>query len=163
MITIRKARATDLPLLQKFEKEFDRDQRKIVLKERPDLGLHMKRAPGRTKAFAKWAYGWIRSKKALVLIAVADSKPVGFCASWIQTNPPASLPKLYGFIGYLFVKQSYRGQGISSMMMEETLRWFAKRKIKDVALTVIEGNIPARAIYRKWGFDDVWAFVWKRN
>jgi hypothetical protein len=55
MITIRKACMMDLPLLQKFEREFDRDQRKIVLKETPGLRVHVKRSAGRSKAFAKWA------------------------------------------------------------------------------------------------------------
>jgi GNAT superfamily N-acetyltransferase len=157
MITIRKACMMDLPHLTEI-REFDRDQRKIVLKETPGLRVHVKRSAGRSKAFAKWARNWIRSRNAIVLIAETGSKPVGFSASWIQRNPPAALPKLYGFIGYLFVKRSYRGQGISSMLMEETLLWFAKRRIKHVALTVIEGNRPARTIYKNWGFDDVWAF-----
>ena len=47
------------------------------------------------------------------------------------------------------------------MLMEETLRWLAKRKIEHVHLTVIDNNEPARAIYRRWGFVDFGVGVWK--
>ena len=46
-------------------------------------------------------------------------------------------------------------------MTKEMLAWFAKRKIKHVSLTVMEGNRPARAIWKKWGFRDFSVFAWK--
>src|SRR5689334_8859147 len=110
MVTIRKAQLKDLPLLQKFEREFDRDQRNIVSKQSPKLKPYLRRPPGRSKAFAKWSGNWVRSRNGLVLIAEKEGKAVGFVASWIQTHPPAFLPRRFGFIGYLFVRGRHRGK-----------------------------------------------------
>lgn len=153
----------DLPLLANLQSEFFRDQRRIVLNENPRLKPYLQKSSDGKSSLVKQLRTWIRSGNAIVLIAEADSKPAGFATVSIQKNPPQWLPKRYGFIGYVFVRSRYRGQGISSMMMEQALAWFASRKIRHVALTVIEDNKPARAIWKKWGFYDFVVFAWKVN
>lgn len=161
MITIRRARVADLPLLARMEREFDRDQREIVLKENPRLKLYLKRVPGKDKITSKRIRKWVRSKNAIVLIAELDARPAGFSTVSIEKNWPKLLPRRYGFIGYMFVRRQYRGQKISSLMMEKALAWLATRQMKHVALTVIGDNKPARAIWAKWGFHDYVVFAWK--
>lgn len=46
-------------------------------------------------------------------------------------------------------------------MMKEAMAWLARRKMKHVALTVLEDNEPARSIYKKWGFHDLVVVAWK--
>ena len=161
-ITIRRARITDLPLLQKFEREFDRDQRKIVLSKAPKQRPYLRRPAGRGPSFTKWMRKWLRSYKAIVLIAESSGGPVGFSASWIVVSPSFFVPRKSGYVGYLFVRSRYRGRRASSLMMEETLYWFAKRKVKHVSLNVFADNEPARGIYEKWGFVDTTVFAWKQ-
>ncbi len=161
MITIRRARLADHPLLAKLEREFFRDQRENVLKQNPKLKLYLKRRSGADRFVDNRMRKWIRSKNASVFIAEADSKPAGFSTVSIEKNFPKLLPKRYGNIGYMFVKRQFRGQKISSLMMENALAWFASRKIKHVSLSVIADNQPARAIWAKWGFRDFFVFAWK--
>ena len=162
MITTRRARLVDIPLLVTLEREFRRDEREIVLKENLKLKPYLPRRSGRDiRIIAKWMRKLVRSKNAIVFIAEADSRPVGFSTVSIETGHPLSLPKRYGFIGYRFVRRQYRGKGISSLMMKEALAWFAKRKIKHVGLTVIKDNRRAHAIWRKWGFYDFLVVTWK--
>jgi ribosomal protein S18 acetylase RimI-like enzyme len=161
MITIRRARWVDLPLLATLEREFHRDERKIVLKENQRLKPYVQRRPDRDRIFARWMRKWIRSKNALVLIAEADARPAGFSTASIEINQGIYGPRRHGFIGFVFVRCQYRGQGISSLMMKEMLTWFEKRKIKHVCLSVMEDNKPARAIWEKWGFHDFLVVTWK--
>ena len=163
MITIRRARLVDTPLLIKLESEFFRDIREIVLKENPKLKPYMQQRRGRDRIITKWIGKWLRAKNTVVFIAEADSSPAGFAVVWIDTNPPPFLPRRFGFIGYMFVRRRFRGQRISSLMMREALAWFAKRQIKHVALSVIADNKPARAIWGKWGFYGFNVFMWKVN
>ena len=161
MVTTRKARLADLPLLGALEKEFSRDERKIVLSETPRLKPYIQRTPDRDRIVARWMRGWIRSRNALVLIAEKGGRPVGFSTASVETNKGIYGPVRFGFIGFVFVRQTYRGRGISSLMMKEMLTWFTKRKIKHVSLSVMAGNQPARAIWKKWGFCDFSVFAWK--
>ena len=161
MIRIRRARLADIPVLQKLEREFHRDERKIVLKENPRVKTYVQRRPVRDRTVARWVRNWIQSRNALVLIAEADDRPVGFSTASIDIDKGIMQPRRFGFIGFVFVRRPYRGRGISSLMMEEMLTWFAKRKIKNVCLTVNADNKPARAIWKKWGFHDFVVFAWK--
>jgi ribosomal protein S18 acetylase RimI-like enzyme len=160
MIATRVARLLDVPLLVALEREFDRDEHQLVLRENPKVKPYL-RTRLSARLSAQWMRNWIRSRNALVLIAEADSVPCGFSVAWIQTSSTIFRPKRYGFIGIMFVKRQYRGRRISSLMMKEAFSWFARRKIKYVSLTVIEDNKHARRIYEKWGFRDFVITMWK--
>jgi ribosomal protein S18 acetylase RimI-like enzyme len=160
MLTIRRARWADLPLLDTLEKEFDRDLRHIVLKQTPRLKMYLRRTPELNRIIAKRFRKWVRSKKAIVLIAEVDSTAVGFSTISIETNR-GLLPKRFGYIGYLFVSRHYRGQRIGSRMLKELVSWLGKRRIRHVGLSVFADNRHARAIYKRWGFGDHGLFMWK--
>ena len=161
MTTIRKARLADVPLLGTMEQEFRRDERVTVLKANPKLKAYIQGTPDRNQKVAGWMRKWIRSKNGLVLLAESKALPVGFATASIETNRGIYGPKQLGFIGFVFVRHRHRDQGISSLLMEEMLDWFRKRKIKHVSLSVMEGNQPARAIWKKWGFQDFSVWAWR--
>src|SRR4051812_12207068 len=150
-ISIRKARLADVPLLNRLEDEFDRDERRIVLKKNERVRPYL-RARSSVRFKSRRMRKWLTSRNALVLIAEADSVPCGFSIQWIGTHTSIYRPKRFGFIGIMFVRRDYRGQGISSLMMKEAQVWFAKRKITHVVLTIMADNKDARGIYEKWGF-----------
>ena len=160
MLTIRRARRADLPLLDTLEKEFDRDLRLIVLKQTPRLKMYLRRTPELNRIIAKRFRKRVRSKKAIVLIAEVDSTAVGFSTISIETNR-GLLPRRFGHIGYLFVSRQYRGQRISSRMLKELLSWLGKRRIRHVGLSVLADHRHARAIYKRWEFREHGLFMWK--
>ena len=121
------------------------------------------RAPSTTTFKSQRMRKWIASTNCIVFIAEADSIPCGFTVAWIGTSPEIFRPKRYGFIGIMFVRREYRGRGVSSLMIKETLAWFAKRKVKHVGLTVVKQNRHARRVYQKWGFADFVVNMWKMD
>jgi ribosomal protein S18 acetylase RimI-like enzyme len=162
MIAIRKARAADLPDLVTLEREFDREERKIVLKENEKLRPYL-RALRSTRSLSEQMRKWIASRNSLVLIAEADSRQCGYLVAWTGRNKGIFRPKMYGFIAIMFVRPEHRGEGIGSSMMGETLAWFKKRNVTHVGLTVLSDNKHARRIYERWGFGDFSSVMWKWN
>jgi len=162
MITVRKARAADIPVLVTLEREFDRDERKIVLKENQKLQPYL-RTFRNSRSLSEQMKKWIASRSSLVLIAEAHSRPCGYLVAWTGTNRGIFRPKRYGFIAIMFVRPQHRAQGISSSMMREALAWFKKRNVTRVGLTVLSDNKHARRIYEKWGFGDFSSVMWKWN
>lgn len=85
MFAVRKARAANIPVLVALEREFDRDERKIVLTENRRLRPYL-RALRSSRSLSEQMKKWITSRNALVLIAVTDSKPCGYMVVWTGTN-----------------------------------------------------------------------------
>jgi GNAT superfamily N-acetyltransferase len=83
--------------------------------------------------------------------------------AWTGTNSGIFRPKRYGFIAIMFVRPQHRAQGISSLMASKALAWFKKRDVALIGLTVLSDNKHARRIYKKWGFGDFSAVMWKWN
>lgn len=160
MIVVRKARVTDISVLARLEAEFDRDERRIVLKQNSKVRPYMRTVSSVTFKSQRMRK-WLASRNTLVLIAEADSGACGFSVQWSGTNRSIYRPKRFGYIGIMFVQRGYRGRGVSSLMIEEAQAWFVKRKVKHMVLTVLTDNNHARAIYSKWGFFDFVSIMWK--
>jgi GNAT superfamily N-acetyltransferase len=161
-IAVRKAKPSDLEQLLALQREFERDQRNIVAREDRKAADYLKPAPNRERTAAKWFRKWLHSKKARVLIAEVNSRPIGFSAAFIEKFEGLVQPTRYGFIGIVFVRRRYRGAGIGRLLVKETLQWLRQGKIEHVSLSVVLANKPARAIWSKLGFRDQWVFAWKR-
>ncbi len=56
-----------------------------------------------------------------------------------------------GMLG-MGVISAYRGKGIGSLLLKETLVWAKQRGLEKVELEVYAGNISAIALYNKFGF-----------
>ena len=58
-----------------------------------------------------------------------------------------------GEIGGMFLHPDHRGQGISSLLLSQTLdKAFSQPGLSKVILTVTDGNVAAKALYEKYGF-----------
>ncbi|HEY7617586.1 MAG TPA: GNAT family N-acetyltransferase [Terriglobales bacterium] len=154
MVSIRKARLADVGVLASMEERYALDQKQLVLRENPRLRPYMQRRRGKLGEIKKWLRKCIRSTRCLVFLAEADGRPIGFCVASIQTSPPIRRLRRYGSIDLLYVQESWRARGISSLMMKTILAWFRRRQVKHLSLQVIRDNRLARSIYAKWGFYD---------
>jgi ribosomal protein S18 acetylase RimI-like enzyme len=160
MATVRKASLADLSILLKLEKEFDRDQRRIVLAQNPHIRPCMRRTPNADRVVAKNMRKAIRSRNVVVFLATVADVPAGFCTVSIEKNT-IWLPERFGHIGYLFVKRQYRRRGISNELVRAVVAWLRSRNLPHLSLGVMAYNKPARAIYDRWGFHDRAVFMWK--
>lgn len=77
-------------------------------------------------------------------VAELDDRPVGFIKLGLDDG--------IGSIDDLVVLPEARGQGVGSQLMDWARREFSQRGIREIELTVSEGNDMALAFYERHGF-----------
>ncbi|WP_174727982.1 GNAT family N-acetyltransferase [Mesobacillus harenae] len=64
-----------------------------------------------------------------------------------------------GWINDVYVKKDYRGQGLSSWLMEAALEDLRQLGHTEVRLNVYSFNEKAIALYKKFGFENICTFM----
>ncbi len=88
--------------------------------------------------------------EAFSVIAYVDEKPAGLinCFEGFSTFSCKPLVNIHDVI----VSSDYRGQGISSLMLEKVEQIAIERGCCKLTLEVLEGNKAAQNSYQKFGF-----------
>jgi ribosomal protein S18 acetylase RimI-like enzyme len=94
----------------------------------------------------------IRSDSASCLIAVDDSRIVGYVTLSIKTRPEFYQVSAYGCISGLMIDPDYRRQGIATDLLERSKRWLQERDVRFVVLETAQANKRAISFYEKHGF-----------
>lgn len=142
-ITIRRAKLSDLDAICTLSQSLFEHERQFT--DEYDMGWSHG-AAGR-KFFTKM----LRSRKAFVLLAIADEKIVGYILiklltfSWRVYNPIAELTNLS-------VDPMYRGQGIGTKLFEKAAETAKKRGAKRMSVEGLHDNIRAIKFYHTQGF-----------
>lgn len=140
IIEIRKAVETDIEILLSFEQG-------IVDVERPfDTTLK----EGEIHYYD--LIELIRSKKAEVLLAVTNNEIVGSGYAKILPAKPYQKYAEYAYLGFMYVKPSFRGQGINQKILHGLMDWARSQNLTEVRLEVYDENIIAQKAYLKTGF-----------
>lgn len=87
----------------------------------------------------------MRQECTLFLAAVRDGKIVGYCGMF-QSFDEADITNVA-------VEEKSRGQGIAQTMLRELMKRGAERGITAYTLEVRLGNVAARRLYEKLGFE----------
>lgn len=140
-IKIRKATLDDLQVLLSFEQQ-------LIDVERPmDSSLEQKK-----KINYYDIPKFITSTTAEMFVAIDKNEIVGCGYGLIKENKSKFSQKKHGYIGFIYVKDEYRGNRISKSIFEAIFNWFRLNNIKEVRLTVYQKNLPAINAYEKIGF-----------
>jgi GNAT superfamily N-acetyltransferase len=140
IVEIRKAIETEIGILLSFEKG-------IIDAERPfDNTLK----EGEIHYYD--IIGLIRAKGAEVLVAVIDNEIVG--SGYAKTLPAEPYQKYtqFAYLGFIYVRPAFRGQGISQKILHGLIEWAKSQKLTEVRLEVYDENTVAKNSYLKAGF-----------
>jgi GNAT superfamily N-acetyltransferase len=153
--TIRKAAGKDLPIVMALWNEYWPEHSRIVLAENPRARPYLQLSPDASPKIAKWFRNVLRSRESAVFLAEISGEVAGFAVildepSWVGYRIPR-----FAFLAILFVREPYRGHGMSRVLTREATQWAKERKLKHISLTVHHGNNRAKAIYRKWDFVEI--------
>lgn len=85
------------------------------------------------------------NKFAIYIAAVLNGSVVGYAGMWKVIDE--------GHITNIAVHPEFRRSGIGSALMEGLLHIAANEGIESMTLEVRRGNLPAQALYRKYGFE----------
>ncbi|WP_343556027.1 GNAT family N-acetyltransferase [Sphingobacterium sp.] len=94
----------------------------------------------------------IKSGEAEVLVAVVEDQLVGSGYAKLLDAKPYQKYKKYAYLGFMYVKPTYRGQGVNKLILERLISWAKERNISEVRLQVYDENTIAKNAYRKVGF-----------
>lgn len=140
VVEIRKAIESEIEALLSFEKG-------IVEAERPfDNTLK----DGEIHYYD--LMGFIKSESAEVLVAVVDTEIVGSGYAKIIKAKPYQKFTAYAYLGFMFVKPAFRGQGINQRILHGLLDWAKSKNVTEVRLEVYDENTIAKNAYLKAGF-----------
>lgn len=81
------------------------------------------------------------------LVAVADSRPVGYSVGLIVQDRP-----LHAWILRMGVREGYRNNGIGRALLSVMIETLKKAQVREVRLTVAPSNAPALHLYQSMGF-----------
>lgn len=84
------------------------------------------------------------------LVAVAGDRLVGHLTA---SREEGAITRHVATLG-MAVRQEWRGRGVGSALMTETMRWARWAGVEKLALSVFPGNEAALALYRKFGFSE---------
>ena len=140
MITFRSATIIDLPILYEFEQG-------IVAAERPF-------DPTLKEGYINYydLKELIHAKNSEVLVAVSKEEIIGSAYVIIKEAKPYLNYESYAYVGFMFVKPSFRGRGISQLIIEQLQNWAKAKNLSEMRLEVYDENDSAIRAYEKVGF-----------
>lgn len=99
----------------------------------------------------------LTGKNANLFIAESMGLIIGFVYVFIREALalPVFVPRRFGSIDNLFVREDWRGKGVARSLLWEVEKWLKGQGIIDVELNVYEFNQQAIALYEKQGFTTV--------
>ena len=94
----------------------------------------------------------IRAKRAEVLVAVVNNELVG--SGYAKTLPAEPYLKFthYAYLGFMYVKPAFRGQGINQKILQGLIDWDKSQNLTEARLEVYDENTIAKKAYLKAGF-----------
>lgn len=97
-------------------------------------------------------------------VAEDTGKVVGYIFAEIKPVKEAGLYtiKNTGHINSLIVADTYRGQGIGTVLIEKGLEWLMLKNVTICTLGVVRDNVDAIRLYEKLGFQIGKLQMWKK-
>ncbi|MGY3791145.1 GNAT family N-acetyltransferase [Aquimarina sp. 433] len=139
---IRPAKIKDLPILLDFEQEII----KTEIPMDPTLITSEK-----INYYDLSEY--ITADHTEVAVAEINGEIVGSGYGQIRDRKVFFKETTMGYIGFMFVKEDYRGMGVSQNIIKYLSDWFRSKEIYELHLDVYDQNPRAIKAYEKAGFE----------
>ncbi|CAL2103991.1 Acetyltransferase (GNAT) family protein [Tenacibaculum sp. 190130A14a] len=140
-IVTREARKEDLDILLEFEQG-------VIEAERP-FDPFLKKGDINYYDIEKL----ISSEKIHLVVALHGEEIVGSGYVRIEKSGSYHINDLNGYIGFMYVKPSFRGKRISSVILESLKIWAKNKGLKELRLDVYNANFTAIKSYERFGFN----------
>jgi len=140
---IRKATIRDFEEVKRLKRDFvDYERKNGYHGENINLEWSKKNMPSRLGKD-------LRSKKVVYFVAEEKKKLIGYSLGVIEKASAFFINRKIGHIANLFVEKEYRRKGIAKKLIDETIKWFRKNKIKWIKIITFSKNKTAQKIYKK--------------
>ena len=86
----------------------------------------------------------IASEKASVIVAEVENEIVGSVYAKILKGKPYQKFDQYAYLGFMYVKSEFRGQGIYKKIINHLVEWSKSKNISEIRLEVYDENTIAK-------------------
>jgi GNAT superfamily N-acetyltransferase len=104
------------------------------------------------KGQRKYFTGQLKKRNSLFLVLDNDGKLAGYSIAKITKNPPVLKDKIRGEFAEIFIDEKYRGKGWGKKLLETSLAWLGKKKIRQIIVKYDAKNGWAENLYTQAGF-----------
>ena len=140
MYIVRKATLEDLPVLLEFEQGLIRAERPMD----PTI---------REGKISYYDVGeFIRSEDAEVYVVERNGEILASGYARIKPDRHYLKHKLMGYLGFMFVPEEHRGQGLNQLIIKKLIEWCKGKGLSEIRLDVYQTNESALRSYEKAGF-----------
>jgi len=99
--------------------------------------------------------------RTAAFVAESDGGLAGFISGGIEANLPDRLPALHATVGYLWVEERFRRQGIARALFSEVAAWAVKQEgVGHFEMAVLAADEPAAGFWRSIGFTPFIERLW---
>ena len=96
---------------------------------------------------------FIKSDEVEVIVAETENEIVASGYAVIREDRHYLKHKLQGYLGFMYVKESYRGKGVNKQIVNRLIQWCKDHDVYEIRLDVYDKNPPAISAYEKAGFE----------
>jgi ribosomal protein S18 acetylase RimI-like enzyme len=139
-ITLREATMADMPTLLQFEQG-------VISAERP-FDVTLDDDPINYYDLAQL----ISAPHIRLVVAEAGAELIGSGYARIEAARPYLRHDHYAYLGFMYVKEAWRGNGVNRMIIDDLKEWARKQGITEIRLEVYNENESALKAYEKAGF-----------
>ncbi len=103
----------------------------------------------------------LRRPRSVALVAEESGELAGFIAANIERNLPDRLPEEHATIGYLWVEERFRRNGIGRDLFESVAEWArAQEAVSHFEMAVLTADTAAAEFWRSIGFSPFIERLW---
>lgn len=137
---VRKATLKDVPILLDFEQG-------LILAERP-----MDPTLKEEKISYYDVSAFIKDTDSELFVVELKGEIVASGYAKIIDDRPYLKHKKQGYLGFMFVPETHRGNGYNKLIMNALMKWCSERGVFEIRLDVYDANYSAIRAYEKAGF-----------
>lgn len=97
----------------------------------------------------------IASNQSIVIVAEVNNEIVGSGYAKILKGKVYQKFDQYAYLGFMYVKSEFRGQGINKKIINYLVEWTKSKNISEIRLEVYDENTIAKNAYLKIGFKSI--------
>lgn len=144
-IEIREATAKDLREVV--------DLWELLAKHHEKLSPHFSLAWDSKRKWSKYLRKKFSEISTKLIVAEENGRLVGFMLCLLSPNAPVLKERKIGVVSDVYVLEERRMKGVGREMLNYSIKWFRKNRVKTVQLIVAHDNMAARTVWRQLGFE----------
>lgn len=98
---------------------------------------------------------YLLTNEDIHVVVVEVEKQIIACGyARIKKAKPYASYSFYSYLGFMFVHEEYRGQGVNQLVIEALTQWSLEQGVTMMHLDVFTENLAAVSAYKKVGFKE---------